>query len=574
MTKVSLGHLPIKVCIVGSVYPRFDKDTEVPWLRETVKRCRDNGCEIEVFAPSWRGLKSHYIDNVKVHRFRYAPAFLEDLTGEGGAPGKIHKLRYKLLTVSYIICGTLHLLYLHGQKRYDILHIHWPFPHGVFSTAAQVFFGGKVVLNFHGAELLLSNKYGFVKRALAFFIKRADRIITNSSFTASKARAVFPKECAVIPYGTTFEPIENCPEKTRPLVLSVGRLIERKGFSYLIESAKQVVEKIPDARFVIVGGGPLLDSLREQIRALGLEEYVSLPGKVTQDELINFYRQASLFALPAIKDDNGDTEGLGVVLIEALSCAIPVVASDVGGISDIIKDGRTGLLFPQKNSAAISDSIIRVLRDDDLRNTLASQGNEYVLTQFSWESVIEKIMTLYKSVINEENVNFSRLRSVKDINWETWKFTEQAVLCFVRKGNKILLIHKKTGLGKGKINAPGGRIEKDETPFAAAIRETKEETHVTPSLLEFAGELQFIFKDGYSLRGHVFFASGCEGSPVSTPEADPFWCAVDAIPYDKMWADDIHWLPRVLAGEKILGRFIFDKDKMVDLEVQKINVLS
>ena len=159
------------------------------------------------------------------------------------------------------------------------------------------------------------------------------------------------------------------------------------------------------------------------------------------------------------------------------------------------------------------------------------------------------------------------MQSVNSIDWETWSFTEDAVLCFVRKEDKILLIHKKTGLGKGKINAPGGRIEKGETALAAAIRETKEETCVTPSSLEFAAELQFIFKDGYSLRGIVFFASNHEGTPMSTPEADPFWCAVDAIPYDKMWADDIHWLPRVLAGEKILGRFIFDEDKMLDLEV-------
>jgi len=566
---VSVEHQRIKVCVIGSVYPRFDKDTEVPWLRETVNRCRERGCDIEVFAPSWLGLKSHCIDDIKVHRFRYAPAFLEDLTGEGGAPAKIHKLRYKLLTLSYIICGTLGLLRLHRKKRYDILHVHWPFPHGIFSTAAVLFFGGRVVLNFHGAELLLSQKYGFVKKALRFFIKRADRIITNSSFTASKVRAVYSKECAVIPYGSTFEPVRSAgPVKNKqPLVLSVGRLIERKGFSYLIEAAKRVVERIPDVRFVIAGGGPLLDSLRDQVRASGLEKYVSLPGKVAQEELINFYNQASLFVLPAIEDDKGDTEGLGVVLIEALSCKVPVAASSVGGIPDVIKDGRTGILFPQRDSEAIADSITRVLRDDNLKDTLAAQGYEYVIERFGWESAIGEIITLYKNVTNEKKINFSRIKSVKDINWESWNFTERAVLCFVRKGDEILLIHKKTGLGKGKINAPGGRIENGETPEAAAIRETKEETHVTPSSLEFVAEIHFIFRDGYSLRGFAFFAHACEGDPISTPEADPFWCGVDSIPYDKMWADDIHWLPRVLSGEKVLGRFIFDKDKLLDMEV-------
>jgi len=159
------------------------------------------------------------------------------------------------------------------------------------------------------------------------------------------------------------------------------------------------------------------------------------------------------------------------------------------------------------------------------------------------------------------------MQSVNNVDWETWSFTEDAVLCFVRKENEVLLIHKKTGLGKDKICAPGGRIEGDETPEAAAIRETQEETCVTPSSLEFVAELQFIFRGGYSLRGFVFFASDCEGDPASTLEADPFWCSVDAIPYNKMWADNKHWLPRVLSGEKILGRFIFDKDRLLEQAV-------
>ncbi len=165
----------------------------------------------------------------------------------------------------------------------------------------------------------------------------------------------------------------------------------------------------------------------------------------------------------------------------------------------------------------------------------------------------------------------SELKSVNDVNWETWHFTESAVLCFVRRKDEVLLIHKKTGLGKGKINAPGGRIEKGETPLQAAVRETREETHITPDKLSFVAELQFIFTDGYSLRGLVFTADSHEGIPTSTPEADPFWCSLEAIPYDKMWADDIHWLPRVLSGEKVLGRFIFEDDKMLDLSVQAID---
>jgi 8-oxo-dGTP diphosphatase len=164
------------------------------------------------------------------------------------------------------------------------------------------------------------------------------------------------------------------------------------------------------------------------------------------------------------------------------------------------------------------------------------------------------------SDMTEKSVSLS---DVNMIDWESWVPKERAVLCFVRDNNKLLLIHKKTGLGKGKVNAPGGRIEPGESAADAAIRETFEETGVSASELEKVGELFFIFTDGYSLHGSVFFASKFSGIPFETREADPFWCAIDAIPYNQMWADDIHWLPLILDGKKFKGYFIFDDDVML-----------
>jgi 8-oxo-dGTP diphosphatase len=157
--------------------------------------------------------------------------------------------------------------------------------------------------------------------------------------------------------------------------------------------------------------------------------------------------------------------------------------------------------------------------------------------------------------------------SVLDVNWNTWEPKERAVLCFIRQNDKLLLIHKKTGLGKGKINAPGGRIEKGETTEAAAVRETQEEVGLTPYNLIYRGELHFIFIDGYSLHGTVFFADQYSGIPIETREALPFWCDIDKIPYDNMWEDDLYWLPILLGGQKMKGYFIFDGEKMLSKKV-------
>ena len=152
-----------------------------------------------------------------------------------------------------------------------------------------------------------------------------------------------------------------------------------------------------------------------------------------------------------------------------------------------------------------------------------------------------------------------------EIDWGRWRADERATLCFVIRDGEILLIRKKRGLGAGKINGPGGRVEPGETPLECAIRETREELGVTPTGVEFAGELRFQFTQGYSLHGIVFRASGCLGDAVETDEARPRWTPVDAVPFDQMWADDELWFPHLFAGRHFEGRFLFDSESHVML---------
>jgi 8-oxo-dGTP diphosphatase len=159
-------------------------------------------------------------------------------------------------------------------------------------------------------------------------------------------------------------------------------------------------------------------------------------------------------------------------------------------------------------------------------------------------------------------------QKVSEIDWTSWVPTEKATLLFVLRDGQILLIHKKTGLGAGKINGPGGRIDPGETPRQGAIREVQEELCVTPTGVNEAGELYFQFVDGYALYGVVFTGTGFEGELCETREAAPLWTSIDRIPYEKMWADDALWLPLLLQGRSFRGYFIFDGDTMLDSLVQ------
>lgn len=165
-------------------------------------------------------------------------------------------------------------------------------------------------------------------------------------------------------------------------------------------------------------------------------------------------------------------------------------------------------------------------------------------------------------------VNYKDLKSVEEVDWDGWEPEETAVICYIFKDNKVLLINKKTGLGKGKVNAPGGRIEAGEMPMEAAVRETREETGLTPLNLKYVAQLSFIFTDGYSLKGFVYFADDCSGELKETDEADPFWQPSEAIPYEKMWEDDIHWLPKAIEGNFVEARFIFNEDTMLSKHVE------
>jgi 8-oxo-dGTP diphosphatase len=154
-----------------------------------------------------------------------------------------------------------------------------------------------------------------------------------------------------------------------------------------------------------------------------------------------------------------------------------------------------------------------------------------------------------------------------DIDWDTWCPRERATLVMIIWCGQILLIHKKLGLGAGKFNGPGGRVEEGETPLQGAIREVEEEIRVTPLGVQPAGELWFQFVDGHSILGYVFTATGIEGQPQETREAVPVWFPLSEIPYYNMWADDRIWLPLAVEGKPFMGRFLFDRDQMLGCEI-------
>ena len=425
----------MKVLVIGSVYPRFQEDAEVPWLRTSISHLKKAGVEIQVLAPSYKGLKSHDIDGTRVNRFRYAPANWEILTHEEGAPSKMaSKPWLQLLAIPYIINGFIQCLRICHKWRPDVIHAHWPFPHAYIALGAAKLFRIPLVLNFHGAELLLIRKKKWVKPLLKFAIGQAQAVFANSSFTASKIKAIRDVNVEWSPYGTTLEksglsPRTSSGDLQRPVphavngkfkILFVGRHIERKGIRYLIEAAKYLSTDKFEIR--IVGGGDLTEQLKAQASLLDerretkderdviLSESegssqgnqpasIIFTGKLSPEDLANEYRTANVFTLPAIVDSKGDTEGLGVVLIEAMELGLPNVASNVGGIPDVVIDGESGILVPEKDPVALADAFKRLEADPALIEQLLAGARKRISECFTWDGIIERQVEVYKRVV-------------------------------------------------------------------------------------------------------------------------------------------------------------------------------
>lgn len=190
-------------------------------------------------------------------------------------------------------------------------------------------------------------------------------------------------------------------QNTVPTLLFCGRLIQRKGIDVLLRAMPTILAE-RQVQLVITGEGDRKAEWQELALDLALGDQVRFAGFVSDEELANLYQTSDLYVHPAIFDDKGDTEGLGVVLSEALAHKLPVVASGVGGIVDVIKDEKTGLLVAEKDEAALAAAVLRVLGDEVLAQRLGEEGLKHVQEFFDWERITREMLALYQDLSKAE----------------------------------------------------------------------------------------------------------------------------------------------------------------------------
>jgi glycosyltransferase involved in cell wall biosynthesis len=276
----------------------------------------------------------------------------------------------------------------------------------VIGAAAKRASGVPLISTFFGVELTwLESQFSFLRPALRGIVRASDAVTVISTYTGERLRASVPEaRPVVIPFGAAVEPrgsgsAATVREERAPFtLLFVGRLVERKGVHVLLEALARLSDAERPVRLEVVGNGPERPALEALANSLGLGERVRFRGFVAEAELERSLAERDALVLPAVVDRKGDVEGLGVVLLEALAHGTPVIASAAGGITDIVRDRETGLLVPPGDAAALAEAI-RAYRDDPaLRARLAQAGGAYVAQNFSWASIIDRLVALYERV--------------------------------------------------------------------------------------------------------------------------------------------------------------------------------
>ena len=395
----------MRILHVVTAFPRSPDDVIAPWLVELSKRLRAAGHDVEVFTSSYRGIPDHVFSGIPVHRFRYFVRRWENLTHEETAPDRMKRsLLYRLMPACFVLAGMWAIWRLCRRCRYDVIHVHWPLPLALFGWAAQLARPASLVTTFYGVELRwVKTTMPFLKPFLAWAARRSDRVVAISSYTAGQLRELVDVPIEVIPYTASLPaPTDRRPRGASFVVLFVGRLVERKGVAYLVDAVGLLSAEL-DVRLVIVGEGPERARIEEQVRRKGLVGRVETRGQISEEALQQAYAAADSFVLPSIVDGRGDTDGLGVVLLEAMNYRVPVVASAVGGITDIVADGETGLLVPPKDPAALAAALRRLAGDAGLAARLGEAGYRRLHAQFSWPAIVERWMRLYAGVAAPES---------------------------------------------------------------------------------------------------------------------------------------------------------------------------
>ncbi|HEX7085686.1 MAG TPA: glycosyltransferase [Vicinamibacterales bacterium] len=403
--------------MVATSYPRFPGDTVGTFMEPIAHGLAARGHEVHMVLP-WhpRWTRGERDGGVHFHLFRYAPHPALHLFGYAGALDADVRLRVRAVAATPLALASGWRLARRVAQDVNatVMHGHWVVPGGAIAAAAA---GGRpLVVSLHGSDVFVAERHAPVRQVARWVFGRA-RVVTACSDdlrTRAVAIGAARDRSHTIPYGVDtgrFRPDPAARARMRSawgvgqdaeLVVAAGRFVRKKGFEYLIDAIARLAPGRPRLTLVLAGAGDLDADLRQRAAERGIADRVIFPGLLLQDEVGSALAAADVVAVPSVRDDAGNVDGLPNVVLEGLASGTPVVAFPAGGIGAVVRDGVTGLLAPERDVNALAAAIARLLDDSALAERLGREARRWAETNASWAATAAAFEQAYEAACGAE----------------------------------------------------------------------------------------------------------------------------------------------------------------------------
>jgi glycosyltransferase involved in cell wall biosynthesis len=395
-----------------STFPRWSNDEEIPQFIFELGKELTKYFNVHVLAPHTPGaLELEEMDSMKVIRYPYFfPRSSQCLAYGTGILSNVRKHKLAVFQVPFFFINQTCALKA-AVKRYkiDIVNSHWMVPQGLTAAFIKPRYRFQHIHTIHAAGLFALRRWPFGKQLARLINKQSDAIFSVSSYNKEMLEELIKRrvQADILPMGihTNYYLNHSEPSNVRnelglpigKVILYIGKLSEKKGVSFLLRAFHTVLEEQPDSTLVIVGTGDLEESLKIEAKTLGISGKVIFAGWKGKESVKKYLHASDVVTIPSIIDSRGETEGLPVVLLEALASGKPVVATRVGGATDIIVNEENGFLAKPENVQDLALKIGHILEMDTetlSKNAIAS------VQKYDWANIgktyRDKILSLEK----------------------------------------------------------------------------------------------------------------------------------------------------------------------------------
>ncbi len=410
----------MRILHLATTYPLHEADSNAGFVEALAEAICRRGHQVDVLLPwhpelqlerSGKQVNLHTFPTTPLkswHPWGYAQALTADLSLRWDA--------YLATPFAVVAAGRAMRRILRAQ-RVDVVHADWLLPSTPIVARALRGRSEAMAVSCHGSGVFLAERRGWAASAARWGLRRAAAVTACSRDLTVRVGALGAGPDPVwIPYGVDvqrFAPLEPAARSEArraiaerhglgadaPWIVAVGRLVHKKGFGGLVTAMAKVRERVPGAQLVIAGDGPLRTELLQQAAGAGAADAVHLVGPLPNESLAELYAAADLIAVPSVHGPGGNVDGLPNVFLEGLASGTPVVASEVGGIPDIGRDGDTVALVPEADVKALGDTIADLLEDDGRRQAMGAAARRDAVERLGWDRVAVRFEELYESIV-------------------------------------------------------------------------------------------------------------------------------------------------------------------------------